>query len=168
MGCTPVAIFAIFPRDRGDAKKRPKERPMPHTWTDKKVIHLSNKLEEVTSDDEREIIQELVMDYLNYSDQWFSSDDRARCSFLAEDGRAIQVTIGVATVGSSFATVSYCDVDGGTVASLNQPLQRINEFEENSINVEYQSPPEQTRDVVKVRIGETRPLRPLKFTADEG
>ena len=141
---------------------------MPHTWTDKKVIHLSDKLKDVTSDDERDIVQELAMDYLNNSDQWFASDDRARCSFLASDGRAVQVTIGVATVGSSFATVSYCDAEGGTVSSLNQPLKRIDEFEEDTIDVEYQSPSKPIRDVVKVRIGETRLLRPLKFTAGEG
>lgn len=141
---------------------------MPHTWTDKKLIHLSDKLEESTSDEERDIVQELVMDYLNNSDRWTVSDDRASCPFLGTDGRATQVTIGVATVGSSFATVSYCDVEGGTVSSLQQPLQRIDEFEEDTIDVDYESPSATNRDVIKVRIGETRPLRPLKFTTDEG
>lgn len=140
---------------------------MPHTWTDKKVIHLSDKLEESTSDEERDIVQDLVMDYLNNSDRWTVSDDRASCSFLGSNGKVTQVTIGVATVGRSLATVSYCDVNGGTVGELHQPLQRITEFDEDIVDVEYESPSTSTRDVVKVRIGQTRPLRPLKFTTDE-
>ena len=140
---------------------------MPETWTDKSVIHISDKLDELVSDEERDILRELAQDCLNYSEQWLQTDERYHCLFLTSDGLATRVTVGVATVGSSFATVYYCDLENKPIASICRPLQRIEEFEVDTVDSEYESLSPKQRDVIQVTRGETRPLRPLEFNADD-
>jgi hypothetical protein len=140
---------------------------MPQTWTDKKTIHISDQLLETTSEQDQDILRELAMDYLNNAQAWVTSDDRVRCSFLGVDGHATTVTIGLATVGD-FAAVSYCEAKGKSLMALAIPLKRVEEFDTDFVDEEYNSKPLVRRDVVMVRVGKTRPLRPMKYEPDEG
>lgn len=139
---------------------------MPQTWTDKKAILISNLLLDATSEQEEDTLRELALDYLNDTDAWVTSGDRIRCSFLGTDGHATTVTLGLSIVGED-AVVTYRSPAGNGLSLLAKPLKRTEEFGLDFVDEDYQSKPLVPRAIVKVRMGETRRLRPMKYEPDE-
>ena len=139
---------------------------MPKTWT-AIHIHVSDQLRETIKDTEYDILRELALDSLNNPDAWIAADDRLRCSFLGSDGSPISVEIGVATIDSSLATVFSVHLKDACLADLSTPLTRIDEFESDYVDTDYQSKGIPERPVLKVRLGEVRRLQPMKYDPEE-
>ena len=139
---------------------------MPKTWTETH-IHVSDQLQETIPDAQHSILCELALDSLNYPDAWIAADDRLRCSFLASDGSAVIVEIGVATIDSSLATIFSVHMKDASLADLTTPLKRIDEFEGDYVDTDYQSQPVSDRSVMKVRLGEVRPLQPMRVDPED-
>lgn len=140
---------------------------MPKTWTDVE-IRVGDKLQERHTDSECNIIRALAADALNNTDSWTEAEsDLLRCAFLAADGHAIRVELGIATIESSLAAVSSIHVFGAGLSGLILPLKRSDEFESDFVDADYQSKPRSGKNTARFRVGEVRPMQPMKFGDDD-
>ena len=139
---------------------------MPKTWTDIH-IHVSDQLRETILDTEYDILRELALDSLNNPKAWMPIGDRLGCYFLSSDGSPVCVELGVATIDSSLATVYSVHMKDACLEDLGMPLIRIDEFENDYVDTEYQSKALPEQPTFKVRLGKVSRLQPMKYDPEE-
>ncbi len=139
---------------------------MPKTWAETDV-RLSDQLRATIPDADRTVLRDLALDFLNHPEAWRPVDQRQRCLFLGSDGSPVRVDIGVATIDSESATVFAVQLKDACLADLSRPLTRVEEFENDYVDVDYRSKPVASRPMLKVRLGEVRRLQPMKYDPEE-